>query len=78
MYQAEPELVTDATAIWTQEKVERLMASLTAMVAKAKQIQNYEQLDPLCAYFRFRTARDNRGIIEITGGVGNCFAEGLR
>ena len=54
--------------------VERLLKC----VNDAKDAKDFTILDPLCTFFRFRTARSGQGIVELTGGTGKVFSARLR
>ena len=40
--------------------------------------EEFNILDPLCVFFRFRLAKSGQGIVELTGGTGKVFATELR
>ena len=78
IYSQDEALRNDAMAIWGKEGVTMIVDRLMKCVSDAKDARDFTILDPLCTFFRFRTARSGQGIVELTGGTGKVFATDLR
>jgi len=72
------ELQKYAKEIWSEEDLQNLTQVLFKLASDCASNGNFQPLDPLCKYFKFRETRNGLGLLELTGGTGRCFAKGIR
>ena len=72
------ELQKNAKEIWSETDLQNLTQVLFKLTSDCAKNGNFQPLDPLCEYFKFRETRNGLGLLELTGGRGRCFAKSIR